>query len=136
MFGDNRCSIDLRCLLTTLIAALIAGLTSNALAGEATLYRDQWGVPHIWADDYPSAGYAVGRAQCEDSLSNVIYCLHAGVGRLAEMMGPSMQNSDIEARKLRHRVSPSVSVARSPRLTPYRGAKCRYLPRALLGYSL
>ncbi|MEE3371546.1 MAG: penicillin acylase family protein [Planctomycetota bacterium] len=73
------------------------------MAGDATVYRDTWGVPHIWADDFASAGYAIGQAQCEDSLTNVVYCLYAGVGRLAELLGPGLLNSDIEARTLRHR---------------------------------
>ncbi len=73
-----------------------------AFAGEATLYRDSWGVPHIWAEDYQAAGYAVAQAQCEDALDNVLYCLHAGVGRLSELLGPGMLTADIEARTLRH----------------------------------
>jgi acyl-homoserine-lactone acylase len=81
---------------------VVIALAAPLSAGEATLHRDSWGVPHIWADDYSSAGYALGQAQCEDSLSNVIYCLHAGVGRLAELMGPGMLKADTEARKLRH----------------------------------
>jgi acyl-homoserine-lactone acylase len=98
-----------------LLAASSLLVPINVLAGEATLYRDSWGVPHIWADDYAAAGYAVGRAQCEDNLSNVVYCLHAGVGRLAELIGPSMLGADIKARKLRHR---SFSEAAWPELSP------------------
>jgi acyl-homoserine-lactone acylase len=88
-----------------ILAITVAAATLTCVpttAGEATLYRDSWGVPHIWADDFGSAGYAIGQAQCEDSLHNVIYCLHAGVGRLSELFGPGMLTSDIEARKLRH----------------------------------
>ena len=86
------------------LALILAVLISQAAldAGEATLYRDQWGVPHIWADDFGAAGYAVAHAQCEDTLQNVIYCLHAGVGRRTEFSGESALNSDWHARKLRH----------------------------------
>lgn len=89
------------CLLAATVAIAVP-VVPTAPAGEATLYRDTWGVPHIWADDLAVAGYAVGQAQCQDSLQNVIYCLHAGVGRLAEVLGPSMLTRDIQARKLRH----------------------------------
>ena len=68
--------------------------SSPALAGEATLYRDEWGVPHIFADDFASAGYASGRAQCDDTARNVIYCLHAGVGRLSEVFGTETVRTD------------------------------------------
>ena len=99
----RRRKTDILNLLSRIVLIAIAvPLAGRTLAGESTLYRDAWGVPHIWADDYASAGYAIGQAQCEDSLQNVIYCLHAGVGRLAELMGPGMVNADIEARTLRH----------------------------------
>ena len=101
IFMKRRLRIKVR--MCACLLAAFAAAPFNGLAGEATLYRDTWGVPHIWADDHVSAGYAVGQAQCEDSLANVVYCLHAGVGRLAEFVGPSMLSADIKARKLRHR---------------------------------
>jgi acyl-homoserine lactone acylase PvdQ len=89
--------------LATLAAAIaLSGAPTDA--GEATLHRDSWGVPHIWADGFASAGYAVGQAQCEDSLDNVLYCLHAGVGRLSELLGDKMLATDMKVRKLRHGV--------------------------------
>ncbi len=63
--------------------------------------QNQWRTS-VLGEDYAAAGYAVGQAQCEDSLSNVLYCLHAGVGRLAEVFGPKMVQADIAARKLRN----------------------------------
>lgn len=107
-----------------LLAVAICTTTSTSLAGEATLYRDTWGVPHIWAEDYASAGYAVGQAQCEDSALNVIYCLHAGVGRLSEIFGPHMLPPDREARKFRHAV---YAEADWPRLS-------KPVQQLLLGY--
>jgi len=71
-------------------------------AGEATVYRDQWGVPHIWGDSYGAVGYAVGQVQCEDSLAELIYCLYAGVGRLTETVGDGLLAADLDARRLRH----------------------------------
>lgn len=71
-------------------------------AGEATVYRDQWGVPHIWGDSYGAVGYAVGQVQCEDSLAELIYCFYAGVGRLTETAGDGLLAADLDARRLRH----------------------------------
>jgi len=82
----------------------MAAAPSPLMSGEATLYRDQWGVPHIWSDSCQAAGYAIGQAQCEDSLYNVVYCLYAGVGRLCELTGPGLLKADLEARQLRHAV--------------------------------
>ena len=97
-----RSFVRVFCLITP---GLLASVSATRLsAGEATLCRDEWGVPHIWADDYASAGYAAGQAQCEDTLHNVIYCLHAGVGRLSEVFGPRHLQADISARRLRNTV--------------------------------
>lgn len=95
-------SLRFKQLVTAVLCCLLGG-ESCCQGGEATLYRDNWGVPHIWADDYRSAGYALGQAQCQDTLQNVVHCLYSGVGRLAELVGTSALSGDIEARKLRHR---------------------------------
>jgi len=81
---------------------LVLFLVSPLQAGESTVYRDQWGVPHIWGDSYGAVGYAVGQAQCEDSLAELIYCLYAGVGRLTETAGEGLLAADLDARRLKH----------------------------------
>ena len=77
-------------------------LAPRLWAGESTVYRDQWGVPHIWGDSYGAVGYAVGQVQCEDSIAELIYCLYAGVGRLTETAGDGLLEADLNARRLRH----------------------------------
>ncbi|HQL96171.1 MAG TPA: penicillin acylase family protein, partial [Candidatus Hydrogenedentes bacterium] len=37
----------------------------------ATLYRDTWGVPHIYADTLAEAAFAAGYAQAEDRLQDL-----------------------------------------------------------------
>lgn len=81
---------------------LVLFLVPPLQAGESTVYRDQWGVPHIWGDSYGAVGYAVGQVQCEDSLAELIYCLYAGVGRLTETAGDGLLAADLDARRLRH----------------------------------
>jgi penicillin amidase len=46
--------------------ALACLLAAPAHAGEATLYRDTWGVPHVYADTEAAGYYALGYAQAED----------------------------------------------------------------------
>jgi len=87
------------------LIALLAVFTIRPLDGaesEVTIYRDDFGVPHVFADTPAAAAYGVGLAQCEDNLQTVVYCLHAGVGRLSELMGPSYRDQDVEARVLGH----------------------------------
>jgi len=55
---------------------------------KATLYRDTWGVPHVYADTYVDAAYAIGYAQAEDRLDDIYKNIHTAVGTSAEWFGP------------------------------------------------
>jgi acyl-homoserine-lactone acylase len=61
---------------------------------QATVYRDVFGVPHIYADSEETAAYAIAQAQCEDLGMQVFRSLRLGVGRLAEMAGQGALESD------------------------------------------
>jgi len=61
---------------------------------KATVYRDVYGIPHIFADSEEAAAYAIARAQCEDMGTQVFDNLRAGVGRLAEIFGEASLESD------------------------------------------
>jgi len=87
------------------LIALLILVTSAPLTGaehEATVYRDHYGVPHVFGETPSAAAYGVGIAQCEDNLHTVVYCLYAGVGRLSELMGKRYYDQDVEARVLGH----------------------------------
>ena len=71
-------------------------------AGEATLIRDDWGVPHIYADTEPAGYHALGYAQAEDRGEFVLFVALMGMGKAASVEGPSMLASDMEARRWRH----------------------------------
>ena len=66
------------------------------------IIRDTYGVPHIIGRTSADVGYGLGRAQCEDRAVDVVYNLHAGSGRLAELAGEQYLDSDREARLLRN----------------------------------
>ena len=48
---------------------------------KATVYRDVYGIPHIFADSEETAAYAIAQAQCEDMGMQVFDNLRCGVGR-------------------------------------------------------
>ena len=51
------------------LIALLAVFTIRPLDGaesEVTIYRDDFGVPHVFADTPAAAAYGVGLAQCEE----------------------------------------------------------------------
>jgi acyl-homoserine lactone acylase PvdQ len=67
---------------------VLAGVPCDAHAGPATLYRDTWGVPHVYADTFADAAYALGYAQAEDRLEDVYKNVRTAIGRMSEAFGP------------------------------------------------
>jgi acyl-homoserine-lactone acylase len=64
-----------------------------------TLYRDTWGVPHIYAASEEGGFYALGYAQAQDRLPQLLGALMWVHGRLAEVMGDAMLPGDIDSRR-------------------------------------
>lgn len=86
----------------TLIAVLAGGLTASAGAATADLIRDDWGVPHIYAESEPAGYYALGFAQAEDQGERVLYMVRMALGETAAIDGPAMLAADLESRRWRH----------------------------------
>jgi len=61
---------------------------------QAKLYRDTWGVPHIYADTLGDAAYAMGYAQAEDRLEDIYRNVRTAVGTRAEAFGPQYVEQD------------------------------------------
>ena len=74
--------------------ALAALLAAPAGAGEATLYRDTWGVPHVYADTEAAGYYALGYAQAEDRLEDIYLAIREATGRMAEVKGKGALEND------------------------------------------
>lgn len=66
---------------------------------EATLIRDQWGIPHIWADDAYSLFYVNGYVQAQDRLAALEILRHVGKGEIAKLIGPPGLEMDLIARR-------------------------------------
>lgn len=67
-------------------------------APTATLYRDTWGVPHIYSDDLGAGMYAVGYAQAEDRLSDIYDAVRTGLGLMSEVYGKELIEQDVYMR--------------------------------------
>lgn len=75
----------------------------SAIAGqEVTLYRDDWGVPHLYADSEEAGYYGLGYAQAEDRLEQILGMLVVLQGRRSELQGDSHLQLDMEIRRWRH----------------------------------
>jgi len=77
-----------RAFAVSLVVAMGLLASSVAYAGKATIYRDDWGVPHIYADSSVEACYAIGYAQAEDRLEQIFHNYLRACGRTAEAFGP------------------------------------------------
>lgn len=65
--------------------------------------RDSWGVAHIHARDQHDLFFAQGFVAAQDRLFQIELWKRSGQGRLAEILGPSLVQRDINARRLKYR---------------------------------
>ena len=66
-------------------------------SGKTVIYRDSWGVPHIYAPTIEGGFYALGWAQAEDRPTELLKNLLRGLGELASVEGPDGVESDQRA---------------------------------------
>ena len=84
-----RCTIPAAAVLLT----ILSGPTSRAdeptrgPIGDVELLRDQWGIPHVFAETDAGAMYGLGWATAEDRGFQMYYTLRIIQGRLAETVG-------------------------------------------------
>lgn len=80
---------------TASIALLLAVLASaTALAENVTIYRDTYGVPHIYADSLAGGAFGLGYAQAEDRLADLYDNVRLAIGRSAEIKGKQAVEQD------------------------------------------
>lgn len=84
------------CLLTVLPclagAQELPGAGSDA--GKTVIYRDTWGVPHIYAPTVEAGFYAMGWAQAQDRPEDVLKNFLRGMGELASVEGKGSVDDD------------------------------------------
>jgi acyl-homoserine-lactone acylase len=92
---------------------------SSGLAAAAdsptTIYRDEFGIPHIFAPTLEDAAYAVGYAQAEDRLEELLKNYRRASGTMAEVFGPGALEDDLRQHVMRHA---EVSQARYGEISP------------------
>src|SRR5208337_1529452 len=87
------------------------------LSAEARVYRDNWGVPHIFAADRNDAARALGYIHASERLFQMEMQRRAGQGRLSEMVGRGMLGTDKYVRTLGlYRLAQTSFGALSPEL--------------------
>ena len=64
------------------------------------VYRDNWGVPHIYATSVSDAYFALGYVMAEDRLFEMDLFRRSVAGRVAEILGPDAFEQDVLMRTL------------------------------------
>ena len=89
-----------------LLLFLIVPFTSHAeimlpgLEAPVKVIRDSNGVPHIYADNEHDLFFMQGRIHAQDRLFQMDLLRRSAAGTLAEILGVSARDSDIEARTI------------------------------------
>ncbi|OFW22284.1 MAG: hypothetical protein A3G21_01710 [Acidobacteria bacterium RIFCSPLOWO2_12_FULL_66_21] len=78
-------------------------LKVRGLAAEVRVVRDEWGVPHIYAQSTDDLFFAQGYVAAQDRLWQMEMWRRTAEGRLAEVLGPSALPRDRMARLLKYR---------------------------------
>lgn len=68
-----------------------------------TIYRDNFGIPHIYGDSFQTASFGMGYATAEDRLFQMDVFRHAARGTLAAFVGPGNNNAFVERDKATRR---------------------------------
>jgi len=90
------------CLLCASTAAGQPPLDPHELWTQATVYRDEWGVPHVTADNPAALAFAFGYAQAEDHIEPMLKACRIACGSAAEVFGPDYAASDAFALSMGH----------------------------------
>ncbi|MGB2591031.1 MAG: penicillin acylase family protein [Candidatus Acidiferrum sp.] len=85
------------------LATIRGTLQVPGLQQEVRVQRDRWGVAHIYAQNEHDLFFAQGFVVSQDRLFQMELWKRSGQGRLAEVLGPSAMQRDINARLLRYR---------------------------------
>lgn len=92
-------------LLTVALAAPVAALDLPDLPSvdppvfEVTIQRDDFGVPHVYADDAYALFWGNGYAQAQDRLFQMDVLRHVGKGESARFLGPAQLPMDLVTRR-------------------------------------
>lgn len=70
--------------------------------GKAEILRDSYGVPHIFAGTIEDAAFAIGYAQAEDRLEELLRNYRKAEGTMSEVFGPEWYRHDYRQRLWRH----------------------------------
>ncbi|MCB9419722.1 MAG: penicillin acylase family protein [Ardenticatenaceae bacterium] len=69
-------------------------LTLNGLQDKVEVYRDEYGIPHIYAQNEADLFFAQGYVTAQDRFWQMEFWRHVGQGRISEIVGEATLDSD------------------------------------------
>lgn len=94
---------DAQALARESLATIDGELKVAGLSQPVEVVRDEWGVPHIYAQNTPDLFFAQGYVMAQDRLWEMDWWRRQYEGRLAEVVGPAAFERDRLARLLKYR---------------------------------
>ncbi len=88
--------------LSVKVACILTCLSSIAFSETVTIYRDGWGVPHIYGETDRAVAFGYGYVQAKDRLAAITRNIAESTGHLSAIEGPSAVGSDFQQRLWRH----------------------------------
>lgn len=87
-------------------------ITHPSLSGEVKITRDQWGIPHIQAQNAHDAYFALGYAMGQDRLFQMEIVRRLAQGEIAEVAGPLAVKVDAIVRSFRLKQKADETIAK------------------------
>ena len=97
------------------LSLLVTAFSADAAEQKVTIYRDAYGVPHIYGDTEEAAAFGQGYAQAEDRLETLLKAYLKAQGKMAKVFGEEWLEEDYIQRMCRHG---AVSRERYEELSP------------------
>lgn len=69
-------------------------IQAAGLDGQVEIYRDSFGVPHIYAETHHDLFFAQGYVHAQDRFWQMDFWRHQSAGRLSELLGKPMLDTD------------------------------------------
>src|SRR5579859_1225937 len=101
--STQKASSNLEARAKASLAVIRGTLNAPGLQQTVRVQRDRWGVAHIYAQNEHDLFFAQGFVVAQDRLFQMELWKRSGQGRLAEILGPSAVQRDVNARLLRYR---------------------------------
>jgi len=89
-------------ILDVICCSCFVALAGGQAAGEVTIYRDTYGVPHIYGESEEAVAFAHGYVQAEDRLETLLKAYRKAEGTMAEAFGEDFVEHDYQQRLLGH----------------------------------